>query len=308
MDVHLVADVEDDAIRRKIEHTVQGQRQFDDTQVGCEVAAVFRADRNEHVPNLLSDFIDFGPAEFFYVGGSIDTLNHHIGQHPFDIPRMQVPRFPARFTRAGREAEAAMNGGANGKSMIETKTFFTEANAALVLIDLQRGITGRQVAPHPADVVVKNASRLVEAFRASGLPIVFVRVSPSAQTRLRPLVDNPPNMPAPPRGWDELDPALGARADDVVVTKQNWGAFYGTDLDLQLRRRDVTRIAICGISTNIGVESTARDAYERNYKLLFIEDAMAAMSAQEHEHSCAVIFPRMGIIRSTVQAVQALTA
>lgn len=183
----------------------------------------------------------------------------------------------------------------------------TQATSALILIDLQRGITGRQVAPHSASEVVKNASRLVEAFRTAGLPIVFVRVSPTPQTTLRPIVDNPPNMPAPPRGWDELDPALGARTDDVVVTKQNWGAFYGTDLDLQLRRRDVNRIAICGIATNIGVESTARDAYERNYKLLFVEDAMAAMSTQEHEHSCAAIFPRMGIIRSTAQTVQALT-
>lgn len=193
-------------------------------------------------------------------------------------------------------------------SMIDTKTFLTQEKTALVLIDLQRGITGRQVAPHSASEVVQNAARLVEAFRTAGLPIVFVRVSATPQTTLRPLVDNPPNMPSPPRGWDELDPALGARADDVVVTKQNWGAFYGTDLDLQLRRRGVARIAIGGISTNIGVESTARDAYERNYKLLFIEDTMAAMSAQEHEHSCAVIFPRMGIIRSTAQTVQALNA
>lgn len=204
--------------------------------------------------------------------------------------------------------EAGPGAGANASGMIDTKAFFAEAKTALVLIDLQRGITGRQVVPHPAGEVVKNAARLVEAFRGAELPIVFVRVSPTPQTTLHPLVDNPPNIPAPPRGWDEIDPALGARADDIVVTKHNWGAFYGTDLDLHLRRRGVTRIVICGISTNIGVESTARAAYERNYKLLFIEDAMAAMSVQEHEHSCAVIFPRMGIIRSTVQAVQALSA
>lgn len=190
--------------------------------------------------------------------------------------------------------------------MIDTKSFLHDAKTALVLIDLQRGIVGRQVAPHPAAEVVQNAARLVGAFHSANLPVVFVRVSPTPATSLKPLVDNPPNLPAPPSGWDELDPALGMRPDDIVVTKQNWGAFYGTDLDLQLRRRDVTRITICGIATNIGVESTARDAFERNYKLLFVEDAMAAISEQEHEHSCTVLFPRMGIIRSTEQVVQAL--
>jgi nicotinamidase-related amidase len=190
--------------------------------------------------------------------------------------------------------------------MIDTKAFFKDAKTALVIIDLQRGIAGRDVAPHSGAEVVANAARLVQAFRSAQLPIAFVRVSATPETALKPLVDNPQPFPPPQPGWDELVPELGARIDDVVVTKKNWGAFYGTDLDLQLRRRDVTRIAICGIATHIGVESTARDAFERNYKLLFVEDAMAAMSAQEHEHSCKVIFPRMGIIRSTDEVVQAL--
>lgn len=190
--------------------------------------------------------------------------------------------------------------------MIETKAFIHEAKTALVLIDLQRGIVGYDVAPHNGAQVVKNAARLVEAFRGAGLPVVFVRVAPTPATALKPIVDAAPTSPSRASGWDELDPSLGVKPEDVVVTKQNWGAFYGTDLDLQLRRRDVTRIAICGISTNIGVESTARDAYERNYKLLFIEDAMSAMSAEQHEHSCNFIFSRMGIIRSTDDVLHAL--
>lgn len=191
--------------------------------------------------------------------------------------------------------------------MIDTNAFFSDEKTALVLIDLQRGILGRDVAPHAASTVLANAARLVEAFHRKELPVVFVRVSPTPQTALKPLVDDPAPFPAPPAGWDELDPALGKREGDVVVTKQNWGAFYGTDLDLQLRRRDVKRIAIGGISTNIGVESTARDAYERNYKLLFVEDAMAALSAQEHRHSCSTVFLCMGIVRSTDQAIEALS-
>ncbi|HKU67364.1 MAG TPA: isochorismatase family protein [Candidatus Baltobacteraceae bacterium] len=191
--------------------------------------------------------------------------------------------------------------------MIDTRAFLRDARTALVVIDLQRGIVGRNVGPHNAGDVVANAARLVQAFRSAQLPIVFVRVSATPETALKPLVDNPP--PAPPQqpGWDEPVPELGVRADDIVVTKRNWGAFYGTDLDLQLRRRDVARIAICGIATIFGVESTARDAFERNYKLLFVEDAMASMNAQDHEHACRAVFPRMGIIRSTQDVVQALS-
>ncbi|MHB8141345.1 MAG: isochorismatase family protein, partial [Vulcanimicrobiaceae bacterium] len=58
----------------------------------------------------------------------------------------------------------------------------------------------------------------------------------------------------------DVDPAR-----DILIFKRQWGAFYGTDLDLQLRRRGVTNIVLCGIATSIGVESTARDAFERGY-------------------------------------------
>lgn len=193
--------------------------------------------------------------------------------------------------------------------MIDTAQFLRGGRTALVLIDLQRGITARDVAPHSAGDVVDRSASLARAFRAAQLPVVFVRVSfgEGNRTMLRPLLDDesPPPLPGP--GWDELDERLTVNADDVVVTKRNWGAFYGTDLDLHLRRRDVTRIVLCGISTNFGVESTARDAYERNFNLLFVEDAMAASTPEQHRHSCQVIFPRMGIVRSAQEVIRALS-
>jgi nicotinamidase-related amidase len=192
--------------------------------------------------------------------------------------------------------------------MVETRAFLTEAPCALVVIDLQRGIAARDVAPHSAAGIVANAAKLAAAFRTAQLPVVWVRVSFSqaGADALNPLVDAPQVMQRS-AGWDELVPELGVSESDIVVTKRNWGAFYGTDLDLQLRRRGVRRIAICGISTSIGVESTARDAYERNYGLLFVEDAMAAMTAAEHEYATRTIFPRIGIIRSTAEVLEALT-
>jgi nicotinamidase-related amidase len=107
-------------------------------------------------------------------------------------------------------------------------------------------------------------------------------------------------------GWDELAPELGAGPGDILITKHQWGAFYGTELDLQLRRRGVGTIVIGGISTNFGVESTARDAFERGYSLVFVEDAMAGPSPEAHAFACGTIFPRLGRVRDTQGVLAAL--
>ena len=104
----------------------------------------------------------------------------------------------------------------------------------------------------------------------------------------------------------DLIPDLDRQPSDVVVFKRQWGAFYGTDLDLQLRRRGLTAIVLCGIATEIGVESTARDAYERGYELVFASDAMAGMSPEAHANSLERIFPRMGRVRTTDEIIAAL--
>lgn len=179
---------------------------------------------------------------------------------------------------------------------------------ALVLIDLQRGIAGRQVAPHSAEQVIDHCARLAERFRALGAPVVLVRVTFSAEgkDRLSQPVDATMSFSTPPPGWDELVPEIGPRAGDLVVTKRQWGAFYGTDLDLQLRRRGVRTIVLGGIATNMGVESTARDAYEHNYALVLVEDGMASMSADWHAFAVNNIFPRLGRVRSTAAVLDAL--
>jgi nicotinamidase-related amidase len=179
--------------------------------------------------------------------------------------------------------------------------FIDRLKTALVVIDLQKGVVGRQTAPYAADVVVKNASALAEAFRQHGLPVFLVRVafSPDWKDVLRPVADTPWPAQTPPPDWTEIVPEMGPKPGDFVITKHQWGAFHGTELDLQLRRRGMTAIVLCGISTNIGVESTARFAFEYGYHQIFAEDAMAALSKEEHTATVAKIFPRIGLVKKT---------
>jgi nicotinamidase-related amidase len=183
------------------------------------------------------------------------------------------------------------------------------SKTALVVIDLQRGIVGFPSAPHAAADVVARAARVADALRAAGGTVVLVHVTPSADGKdgLKPITDAPPQARGPmPADWAEIVPELGPRPGDIVITKRQWGAFYGTELDLQLRRRGIDTIILCGISTTMGVESTARDAFERGYQQVFVEDAMAARGAEEHQNAVAVTFPRLGRVRSTEEVLAAL--
>ncbi len=182
-------------------------------------------------------------------------------------------------------------------------------STALVLIDLQNGIVAGPTAPISAREVVANARRLTDVCRRAGALVVLVHVTTSADRldALRPIADEAPPLGAPPpQGWSEIIPELGPEPGDLVIAKHQWGAFYGTELDLQLRRRGITTIILGGIATNIGVESTARDAYERGYQQIFAVDAMTARNAEDHAHTVTRIFPRLGRVRTTDQIVRAI--
>jgi len=184
------------------------------------------------------------------------------------------------------------------------------ARTALVVIDLQRGIVAMPTGPRPSAEVVARAAQMATALRAAGGVVVLVHVTPSPDGKdsLRPITDAPATgggRSLPP-DWSDFVPDLAPESTDIVITKRQWGAFYGTELDLQLRRRGIDTIVLCGISTSIGVESTARDAFERGYNQVFVEDAMACREAAEHAHTVATLFPRIGRVRSTEDVLAAL--
>ncbi len=167
---------------------------------------------------------------------------------------------------------------------------------ALVLIDLQRPIVSMPLSPHSGAEVVAVSMRLAENFRAAGAKVVLVNVAFAKDfgDAVRVPVDQPFAPPAGglPADWAELVDGL-AQPGDIRVTKRNWGAFYGTDLDVQLRRRGIKTIVLGGIATNFGVESTAEQAWERGYEVVIAEDATSSRSAELHAFSIGTMLPRM---------------
>jgi nicotinamidase-related amidase len=180
---------------------------------------------------------------------------------------------------------------------------------ALVAIDLQKGVVGAPIAPHPAAAVVANSTRLAAALTRAGGAVVRVRVGFSADgaDRLRQEVDQPMAGGPRPPDWMEFVSEVAAWQGALEILKRQWGAFHGTELDLQLRRRGLDTIVLTGVATNIGVEQTAREAWQHGYSVVVAEDATSS-SAGEAAHRFAVetILPRVSRVRSTEAIVAAL--
>ena len=180
---------------------------------------------------------------------------------------------------------------------------------AIVVIDLQKGITRIPAEPYSIKTVIENAARLLNTARKKEMPLFLVHVTPSPDLKdmLRPVSETSFSYSHYDPSWSEFVPELNVASTDFQIIKHQWGAFYGTELDLQLRRRGVDTIILCGVATNFGVESTARFAYEYGYNQIFVRDAMAARSKEEHEYPLKYIFPRLGLIKDTDEVLKALS-
>jgi len=184
-----------------------------------------------------------------------------------------------------------------------------DPTSALVVIDLQNGVVALPGTPHPTTEVVARTAELAGAFRDRGLPVVLVRVSFAKDGA--DLIPGRTEAASPrgaqrPEGWDQIVDVLAGDPRDIVVTKRNWSAFYGTDLDLHLRRRGVTQIVLTGVATSIGVDSTARGAHERGYHVTVATDAVTDMNEDAHRHSTEKIFPRLGETGTTAEILDLL--
>ena len=129
---------------------------------------------------------------------------------------------------------------------------------ALVLIDLQHGITDMPTA-HPSEEIVARCPQLPEAFRANAkLVAARVAFARDGGDVIKTRTAESPTDATPVPDYGQLRTELGLSNRDILITKHGWSAFYGTELDLELRRRKINGIVLGGISTSMGVESTDR--------------------------------------------------
>lgn len=175
-----------------------------------------------------------------------------------------------------------------------------DPHTALVVVDLQKGILALPTI-RPSGEILAAAVTLADAFRRAGLPVVLVDVAGAPPGR----VERPRSLAGLPADWREI-PAELADPGDLRVTKRSWGAFTATGLEATLRERGVTQVVLAGISTSIGIETTARQAFEAGFNVTIVTDAVTDLDAGAEERALSVIFPRIGETASVAEILALL--
>lgn len=197
---------------------------------------------------------------------------------------------------------------------------FRARRAALLLVDLQRAFCsddgsvarqGRDVSPCRA--AAARAFTLVPAARQAGLPVVWTRMCYRADYadggllvhELRPALKA---LGALRDGSQdaELLPEADVHPEDLVIAKQRYSAFHGTLLESLLRARDVDTLVVAGVTTSMCVESTVRDAAQRDYRCFVVADACGDFAADRHAASLQAMAFGFAVLYDAKQALHAM--
>jgi nicotinamidase-related amidase len=152
--------------------------------------------------------------------------------------------------------------------------------------------------------VLANTAAAIAAARAAGAKVGYVRVGFSPDYREAPAA-SPIFSGARKNGifqlgtWGtEVQPALAPQPQDFDIVKHRVSPFYGTSLEPILRANGIERIVMCGVSTNGVVHSGAREAHDRDYEVVILEDCCAGVTADEHVHAIACLGRYAAIVAS----------
>ena len=194
-----------------------------------------------------------------------------------------------------------------------------KAKTAMIVVDMQNGFLddGGSMAKTGMDIrelkkTVAPVCRLVDACHNAGIPIIFTRMVQRADFKdagirieRRPALKEVNSLVA--GTWDmELDPRMDAKPEDYILDKNRYSSFYNTNLELILRGLAVDTLIICGVTTEICVESTIRDAFFRDFKIVVPEDAVAALDVIRHEGTLLTIKFGFGTVTTTAEIIDGL--
>ncbi len=183
---------------------------------------------------------------------------------------------------------------------------------AVLAIDLQEAVARPRSPKDPRHGVLAASQAVIRQARLQSVPVIFTKTVSRSDRKgvVTAITDRDRRQSSSAVQWDfgEILPELGPLAYDIVICKFQWSPFYATSLELFLQRLEVNTLLLMGIPTNLAVESTARDAYDRNYHCIAIADAMMGTTPEEHHFSMTYVFPRISRVMTSTATIAWLAA
>jgi ureidoacrylate peracid hydrolase len=184
--------------------------------------------------------------------------------------------------------------------------------AALLVVDMQRGFVDQGQAmevPPAREQALPKIRELIDAFRAANRPVVFTEFVYSEQAPLLVGLLHPEHRKAVAASCHEDDPsvqtvdALKPRKDELVIRKRWYDAFAGTPLDGALRAKGIDTLVVAGTMTDICVLATVTGAFNREYKVTVVDDAVATLWPEIQRASLDIIARAYGRVVSTKELI-----
>ncbi|HAR1444055.1 TPA: cysteine hydrolase [Enterococcus faecium] len=192
---------------------------------------------------------------------------------------------------------------------LKENMIFDLSKTAFVAIDMQKEIVNNgTLSPHTAASILTNNDLLVRTLKRTAALKVLVNVDISTFPYLSQQTDmGGMTASVPPEFTDLLlKDSLKDTDNMLTITKYNPSAFFGTSLDLQLRRRGIETIILSGVATTNGVYATALDAFQHGYHIVLAEDACSDRDKESHQLFIKKIFPKTARVLSTKQIIEAI--
>ncbi len=178
----------------------------------------------------------------------------------------------------------------------------------LIVIDMQNDFLER-LEDDTRAVLIVNTNHLIEIFRASSCPVIWV------QQLLSPDLSDAPLLMRDRQISVVIDGTPGARIhselarhnEDTVVIKKRYSAFFGTDLERILSDLDPEQVTLAGVNTHACVRSTAIDAYQRDMRVLLASDCLASHDPDHGRISMAYMDRNIAVAASNDQILNAMS-
>jgi nicotinamidase-related amidase len=184
---------------------------------------------------------------------------------------------------------------------------------ALLVVDVQRYFTRERPAPmYPAsDGVLERLRRFIDACRERGVLVVRIQaVIPDESTEgvwRRHFGERwqTPSQLAPEADGTRFHPGFEPLPGDLVVTKPRYSSFIGTSLESTLRSRGIQTVIVGGLTTDVCVSSTSRDAFQHEFDVVTLSDCTAESTQARHESGLATLAANFGMVRASTEILEA---